>query len=159
MFYSFSILLVKRTDRLIFGRQISNTRGGESFFFALTRCFWSDRAFIISALNKKIWSENVLKPLLKQAYYLICASYIQRCDLWIQPIPFCNIKRLLFLFSPKRPRIRFHDLCNPQTFPAEKLFDFFVCATSFSREKKRKKILVFSLLLPEFRNVKNEMLC
>ena len=42
--------------------------------------------------------------------------------------------------------MRFHDLCNPQTFPAEKLFDFFVCATSFSGEKKRKKILVFSLL-------------
>ena len=88
VFYSFSILLVKRTDRFIFGRQISNTRGGESVFFALTRCFWSDRAFIISALNKKIWfqkyfTENVLKPLLKQAYYLICASYIQRCDLWI----------------------------------------------------------------------------
>ena len=27
------------------------------------------------------------------------------------------------------------------------------------KEKKRKKILVFSLLLREFRNVKNEMLC
>ena len=136
--------------------------GEERSFFALTRCFWSDRAFIQSALSKKIWFqkyfiENVLKPLLKQAYYLrVLHSKVRSLNV---SIPFSKIKRFSFLFSPKLPRIRFHDLCNPQTFPTEKLFDFFVYATSFSREKKRKNILVFSLLLRAFRNVKSEMLC
>ena len=46
--------------------------------------------------------------------------------------------------------MRFHDLCNPQTFPAETLFDFLMCATSFSREKKRK-IFSLGLLLRAFR--------
>ena len=62
-------------DRLSFAWKICNTRGEEKGFFALTQCFWSDHAFVLSALNKKIWfhkyfTENVLKPLLKQAYYL-----------------------------------------------------------------------------------------
>ena len=56
----------------------------------------------------------------------------------MQSIPFSKIERLSFLFSPKRPRIRFHDLCNPQTFPSENLFDF-LCAQLHSPEKRKEK--------------------
>ena len=142
MFYSFSILLVKRTDRLIFGRQISNTRGGESFFFALTRCFWSDRAFIISALNKKIWfqkyfTENVLKPLLKQAYYLrVLHSKVR--SLKCNPYLFLRLNDFRSYSHPSGPEYVFTIFVIHKLFLL-KNYSTFLCAQLHSPEKRKEK--------------------